>query len=167
MHHVRQLEGMLADSIDKGFPPNTHDTEQLRMCVKSLAPVSEGFQLASNAAIDSLVTVLKSRLRSIVGEVVGPEGGATFMGGMGGGKGGDRVVVKMNYDLDDEAYQMLQLSEGYIGRLCTLIDELISPLQMYLAPRLWDTLLLGVLGATCKRLETSLRKVRLWCARTR
>lgn len=170
MHHVKQLEALLADSIDKGFPPNTHDTEQLRMCVKSLSPVSEGFHLASNAAIDSLVTVLKPRLRSIVGEAVGPEGGSnTFMGGMGGGGGGDRIVVKMDYDLDDESYQMLQLSEGYIGRLCNLIDELISPLHMYLAPRLWDTLLLGVLGATCKRLETSLRKVirlfKIWLSR--
>ena len=163
MHHTRQLETLLSESIDRGFPPG-HDTEQLRMCVKSLSPVSEGFQLASNAAIESLVTVLKTRIRNIVGEVVGPEGGATsatFMGSMAGGGGGDRVTVKMNYDLDDETYQMLQLSEGYIGRLCTLMDELISPLQIYLAPRLWDSLLLGVLGATCKRLETSLRKVSL------
>lgn len=158
MSHVRQLETLLSNAIDQGFPPNEHDTEQLRMCVKSLSPVAEGFQLASNTAIDSLVTVLKSRIRSIVSEVAGPEGSNTFMGGMGGGKGGERVVVKMDYDLDDESYQMLQLSEGYMGRLCTLIDELISPLQMYLAPRLWDNLLLGVLGATCKRLETSLRK---------
>lgn len=164
MHHARQLENLLAEAVDKGFPPGTHETEQLRMCVKSMAPVAEGFQLASNAAIDSLVTVLKSRIRNIVGEVVGPEGGgssATFMGSMGGGKGGDKVVIKMNYDLDDESYQMLQLSEGYMGRLCTMVDELISPLQMYLAPRLWDALLLGVVEATCKRLEQSLRKVRL------
>ena len=165
MQHTGQLESLLSASIDNGFPPG-HETEQLRMCVKSLAPVAEGFQLASNAAMESLVTVLKPRIRSIVGEVVGSEGGATsatFMGSMAGGGGGDRVTVSMNYDLDDDAYQMLQLSEGYIGRLCSLTDELISPLQMYLAPRLWDALLLGVLGATCKRLEMSLRKVSVWC----
>jgi hypothetical protein len=78
---------------------------------------------------------------------------------MGGGKGGDRILVRMNYELDDESYQMLQLSDGYMGRMCGLLDELITPLQPYFAPRLWDSLVLGVLGATCKRLEQSLRKV--------
>ena len=162
INHTKQLESLLSDSIDKGFPAG-HDTEQLRMCVKSLGPVAEGFQLASNDSIESLVAVLQSRIRNIVGQVVGPEGSgavsANFMGSMAGGKGGDHASVKMNYDLDDDAYQMLQLIEGFIGRLCTLLDELIGPLQMYLTPRLWDALLLGVLGATCKRLETSLRKV--------
>lgn len=163
MQHTRQLETLLLDSVDKGFPPNTHETEQLKMCAKSLSPVAEGFQLASDTAIDSLVTVLKQRIGNIVREVVGSEGGATsaaFMGSMTGGKGGEKTLIKMNYDLDDDSYQMLQLSEGYVGRMCTLLDDLILDLQMYLTPRLWDALLLGVLGATCKRLETSLRKVR-------
>ncbi|CAB9497309.1 Golgi complex subunit 4 [Seminavis robusta] len=156
MHHTKQLETLLADAIIGGFPPNTHETDQLLMCVKSLSTVSEGFQLAANTAIESLVTVLKPRLRNIVGEVAGAEGSANFMGV--GGKSGDRVLVKMNYDLDDESYQMMQLSEGYMGRMCTLLDELILPLQPYFAPRLWDNLMLGVLGATCKRLEQSIRK---------
>jgi conserved oligomeric Golgi complex subunit 4 len=75
-----------------------------------------------------------------------------------GGKSSDREMVRMNYDLDEETYNLMQLSEGYITRLCTQLDELLQPLHRHLAPRLWDTLLLTVLGTVCKRLETSLRK---------
>ena len=162
MQHTRQLETLLLESVEKGFPPNTHETEQLKMCVKSLSPVAEGFQLAADTAVDSLVTVLKQRIGNIVREVVGSEGGpasAAFMGTMTGGKAGEKALIKMNYNLDDDSYQLLQLSEGYISRLCSLMDDLISDLQTFLTPRLWDALLLGVVGATCKRLETSLRKV--------
>jgi hypothetical protein len=77
---------------------------------------------------------------------------------MGGGKAGDRVTVRMNYNLDEETYELLQLSEGYVLRLCTLLDELLEPLKTHLAPRLWDILLLSVVSTACKRLETSLRK---------
>jgi conserved oligomeric Golgi complex subunit 4 len=77
---------------------------------------------------------------------------------IGGGKAGDREMVRMNYNLDEETYNLLQLSEGYVDRLCALLDELLTPLRRYLAPRLWDVLLLSVLSTACKRLETSLRK---------
>jgi conserved oligomeric Golgi complex subunit 4 len=102
--------------------------------------------------------VLKSRIRSIVGEAVGAEGGVGFMGSMGGGKATDRTTARMNYNLDDDAYNLMQLSEGYIAHLCSLLDELLLPLRSYLAPRLWDNLLLTVLGTVSKRLETSQRK---------
>lgn len=52
----------------------------------------------------------------------------------------------------------MQLSESYISRMSSLIDELLGQLRRYLAPRLWDTLLLIVLNTACKRLETSLKK---------
>lgn len=42
--------------------------------------------------------------------------------------------------------------------MSSLIDELLGQLRRYLAPRLWDTLLLTVLNTACKRLETSLKK---------
>lgn len=162
VNHIQQLESILLDLINRGFPPGVHETEHLRMCVKSLTNVMEGFEAASNGAIDSLVSTLKPRIRSIVGEAVGSEGGSAsaFMSSsvIGGGKAVDRTTVRMDYNLDEETYQILQLSEGYITRLCYLIDELVEPLQPYLAPRLWDALFIGVLGVTAKRLETSLRK---------
>jgi len=161
-HRVRQLENVLSETIDKGYPPDHHDTEQLRMCVKSLRSVAESLIVAANSTVESLESVLTSRIRSIVGEAIGSEGSSSagFMGTsvMGGGKSGDRMTVRMNYNLDEEAYNLQQLSEGYVIRLCAMLDDLLSPLRIYLAPRLWDTLLCNVLGTIAKRLETSLRK---------
>lgn len=177
VHHTQQLESLLADTVQKGFPPGQHDTEQLLLCVKSLGNVTDSFQVASNAAIESLESVLRPRIRSIVGEAVGSESSALsstsaaaaaaggFMASsvMSGGKAmADRSAAsttsRMNYHLDDETYNLQQLSEGYVARLSTLLDELLSPLREYLAPRLWDKLLLDVLGTVAKRLESSLRK---------
>jgi hypothetical protein len=159
VHHIGQLEALLLNTVETGFAPGPL-TEQLQMCVKALRTVAEGYHIASNSTIESLESVLKPRIRSIVGEAVGTEGvGGFMMGSMGTGKGADRgAMVRMNYDLDDDMYNLMQLSEGYISRLCSLLDELLEPLQVYLAPRLWDTLLLMVLGTVSKRLEASLRK---------
>lgn len=178
VHHTQQLESLLSDTVQKGFPPEQHDTEQLFLCVKSLGNVTDSFQVASNAAIESLESVLRPRIRSIVGEAVGSESSALastsaaaaaaggFMASsvMSGGKAmADRAAStattsRMNYNLDDETYNLQQLSEGYVARLCTLLDELLNPLRTYLAPHLWDKLLLDVLGTVAKRLESSLRK---------
>lgn len=73
-------------------------------------------------------------------------------------KSGERVLSRMNYNLNDEKYNLLQLSEGYVTRLATALDELLDPLRVALAPRLWDKLLLDVVGTVSKRLEASLRK---------
>jgi conserved oligomeric Golgi complex subunit 4 len=170
IHHTKQLESILYKLIDKGFAPNTHETEQLRMCVKALGPVADSFLISSNATIEALETILKPRIRSIVGDAVGSNDTSTFMGAVTtttlggstkshfGGDHGRSDMMRMNYNLDEEAYNLLQLSEGYVSRLCTLLDELLGPLRKHLAPRLWDTLLLQVMGTVCKRLETSLRK---------
>jgi len=164
IHHIQQLEALLNKSVEKGFPLNTHETEQLVMCVKTLTSVAESFRVASDSAIESLESVLRPRIRSIVGDAVGGSDTSTFMGAssavamVGGGKAGDRVMVRMNYNLDEETYNLMQLSEGYVARLCSLLDELLDPLRRHLAPRLWDTLLLSVVSTACKRLETSLRK---------
>lgn len=159
---VQRLSKILTDAVAQGFPPDRHETEQLSLCVQSLSNVVDSFRVASNATVESLESVLKPRLRSIVGEAVGSEGG-TFMGSsvaaMGGVKTTDRgVMARMNYNLDEEAYNLLQLSEGYVVRLCHSLDELMEPLRQYLAPQLWDTLLLSAMGTVSKRLETSIRK---------
>lgn len=168
--HTRELERLLSQSVDRGFPPNTHETEQLRMCVLSFGPVADMFSLASDEAVESLVSVLKPRIRAIVTDAVGGDHGATHGAGGGfssviGGGGmakssADRHAVRMNYDLNEEAYQLLEVSESYISRLCTQLDEILVPLCRYLAPRLADGLVLGVLDTVSKRLEVSLKKVR-------
>jgi hypothetical protein len=48
------------------------------------------------------------------GDHLGP-GAAAFA--LGGTKVADRHMVRMNYDLDEEAYHLLEVSEGYISRL--------------------------------------------------
>lgn len=168
-HHTLGLEKILVQSVDQGFPPNTHETEQLRMCVKSFGPVSETFKLAADQCVESLVSVLKSRIRAIVtdavgGDHVGSHAAAGFSSVIGGGGiakvSSDRHAVRMNYDLNEEAYQLLEVSESYISRLCSSLDEILVPLCQYLAPRLADALVLGVLGTVSKRLEVSLKKVR-------
>jgi hypothetical protein len=166
--HTQGLERILTKSVDQGFPPNTHETEQLRMCVKSFGPVSESFKLASDQAVESLVSVLKPRIRAIVTDAVGGDhagshaaaGFSSVIGGGGIAKGStDRHAVRMNYDLDEEAYQLSEVSESYISRLCTSLDEILVPLCQHLAPRLADLLVLGVLDTVSKRLEVSLKKV--------
>jgi hypothetical protein len=168
-HHTQGLERLLLSSVDQGFPPNTHETEQLRMCVKSFGPVAEAFKLSADQTIESLVSVLKPRIRAIVTDAVGSDHGASHVSGgfssvIGGGgiaKGTtDRHAVRMHYDLDEEAYHLLEVSESYISRLCTSLDEILVPLSHCLAPRLADELVLGVLGTVSKRLEVSLKKVR-------
>mmetsp|Transcript_22587 Transcript_22587/g.53399 ORF Transcript_22587/g.53399 Transcript_22587/m.53399 type:complete len:976 (+) Transcript_22587:117-3044(+) len=165
-HHTKELERILTQGVQQGFPPNTHETEQLSMCVKSFGPVSEMFTMASDQAVDSLVSILKPRIRAIVTDAVGGDHGGShttsgFSSVIGGSKaGGDRHAVRMNYELDDEAYQLLEVSESYISRLCSSLDEILTPLCQYLAPRLADQLVLGVLATVSKRLEVSLKKCR-------
>jgi conserved oligomeric Golgi complex subunit 4 len=164
--HTQELERLLAQSVTQGFPPNTHETEQLSMCVKSFGPVAEMFTMASDQSVESLVSILKPRIRAIVTDAVGGDHGGShttsgFSSVIGGSKSGsDRHAVRMNYDLDDEAYHLLEVSESYISRLCTSLDEILVPLCRYLAPRLADLLVLGVLGTVSKRLEVSLKKCR-------
>ena len=45
------------------------------------------------------------------------KGGALLFSVMGGNKATDRTTVRMNDDLDEEEFQLLELSEGYISRL--------------------------------------------------
>jgi hypothetical protein len=121
-HHTQGLEKILFDGVHKGFPANTHETEQLLYCVKSFAPVGEFFKLSANTAVEALVSVLKPRIRAIVTDAVGGDGtGAAGFSVMGGSKATDRHAVRMNYDLDEEAYHLLEVSEGYISRLYVII----------------------------------------------
>jgi len=171
-HHTKELQRILMKNVDQGFPPKAPETEQLRVCVLSLGAVTESFTLASDQAVESLLSELKPRIRAIVTDAVGSDQGVgqgvTAASGFSSviGAGGisnnstDRQAVRMNYELDEDAYKMLEVSESYVSRLCTLLDEILVPLCRYLAPRLADSLVLGILGTVSKRLEVSLKKCR-------
>ena len=171
-HDTKELQRLLTKNVDQGFPPDTPETEQLRVCVLSLGSVTESFSLASDQSLESLLSELKPRIRAIVTDAVGTDHGSThgvgaasgFSSVIGGGgitkASTDRHAVRMNYELDDDAYKMLEVSQSYVSRLCSLLDEILVPLCRFLAPRLADNLVLGVLGTVSKRLEVSLKKCR-------
>jgi hypothetical protein len=159
--HISELEKLLSDNITQGFQPS--QATQLAMCVKAFQPIQESFTSASNDSIESIVTTLRSRVRSVVTDAVGSDSvsSTSFMTSSALSK--DRHQVRMNYNLDDSAYKLLQLSEGYMARLCASLDEMIRPLQTNLAPRLSDLLILGVVGTAAKRIESSLKRVSYRC----
>lgn len=161
VHHTQQLEKFLTETVEKGFPAQTHETEALVMCVKNLSMVKDGLKGAADVTVESLESALRPRVRSIVSEAVGSEGSSTaafMVSPMVGGKQDDRGTTGMNYNLDEDTYNLVQLSEGYMARLCALMDELVGPLREFLAPRLWDNLWLQVVGTASKRLESFVRK---------
>ena len=141
--------------------PRGHETEQLRMCIKGLDTVIESFRTNSDRTVNVLIEILAPRIRSIVNEAVGQEsavasGATSFL--VGGTTTTTRAMARMNYELDDAAYELAQVSEGYMTKLCSSLDELVEPLRMHLAPRLADALFLGILGATSRRLESSIKR---------
>jgi len=155
-HHVAELEKMLTTSISEGFPQSV-EADQLKACVKNLSPIQESYKMAAIGAVDNLVDILKPRVRSLVSDSVGSEAstGASFMTSS---VGKDRSTVRMNYNLDDAAFKLSEMSEGFMARLCSSLEEVIEPLKLHLIPHLADALVLGVLGAVAKRLEGSLRR---------
>lgn len=117
--HCADLETILKGQVERGFPANAHETEQLQMCVSSLSPVAQILDLSSKTAVESLVSVLKARIRAIVSDAVGGDQHGTGAAGfsLGATKASDRHMGRMNYELDNDAYQLLEVSEGYISRL--------------------------------------------------
>jgi len=169
--YTRRLQDKLTQEMQGTFAAMTPETEQLNMCIKSLANTMEAYQSSSNSAMDQLISVVMSRVRSIVNECVGQESAASsgfsnVMGGVGvgvgvgGGTAAAVNVVKMNYELDDAAFELAQLSEGYLSKLCYMLDELMEPLRGHLAPRLADALLVGIIGGASKRLEMAIKRTK-------
>jgi conserved oligomeric Golgi complex subunit 4 len=155
-HHIMEVEKILLTSIEQGFPPST-EAEQLKACVKNLGPIQEKYKISADETIENLLELLKPRVRSLVTDAVGSDStaGASFMTTSVGKTPG---TVRMNYKLDDAAFKLAQISEGYMSRLCTSLQTMIQSLTIYLAPRLADSLVIGVLGTVAKRLEVSLKR---------
>lgn len=113
--YTQRLEEKLVSEMESTFPPGKRSTEQLQKCIKELSTVTDAYRSASQDAAENLVAIIMPRVRSIVSECVGQDAapGTSFM------TSGTSVVstVRMNYNLDDEAYEMAQISEGYMARL--------------------------------------------------
>ncbi|KAL7554153.1 hypothetical protein ACHAWF_017554 [Thalassiosira exigua] len=169
--YASRLASNLSKEVDAGYPRGTHDTEQLRMCVRGLDAVVESLTRASDRATEGLVSTVMPRARAIANDAAGQEGGgggatsagaaaANFLGSpvlvAGGNAGG--ATKALDYDLDDAAFELAQLGEGYIDRMCSGLDELIEPLRVHLLPKLADSLVIGIMGGVAKRLEAAIRK---------
>ncbi|KAL7536864.1 hypothetical protein ACHAXR_007442 [Thalassiosira sp. AJA248-18] len=166
--YTKRLEINFLKEIDAGYPQG-HDTEQLRMCVKGLGGVVESFSHASRRSMEELISTVLPRVRQIVNDSVGQEGGGTgaaasnFLGSpvLNVGVGTNATVTStfLTYNLDDNAFELSQISEGYVGRMCSNLDELIiEPLRVHLVPKLSDDFVIGILGGVSKRLEAAIRK---------
>eukprot|EP00557_Chaetoceros_sp_GSL56_P008883 CAMPEP_0176502768 /NCGR_PEP_ID=MMETSP0200_2-20121128/14950_1 /TAXON_ID=947934 /ORGANISM="Chaetoceros sp., Strain GSL56" /LENGTH=961 /DNA_ID=CAMNT_0017901903 /DNA_START=37 /DNA_END=2922 /DNA_ORIENTATION=+ len=154
--YTKRLEEKLMSEMQSTFPPGKKATEQLQQCIKELSTVTDAYKSTSQDAAEHLVAIIMPRVRSIVSECVGQEAtsGTSFM------TSGTSVVsaIRMSYNLDDEAYEFAQISEGYMTRLCLLLDELLDPLKVHLAPALSDSVLLGIIGGASKRLEAAIKR---------
>lgn len=165
MEYTKRLETQFLTEIQTSYPPNDPNTEQLRTCIKQLGPVIESYKTASIRNMEQFGTIILPKVRAIVNEAVGLDAGSAGSGFMGAVVGGSGVTstpvsqIRMNYDLDDEGYELAQVTEGYMSRLCTSLEELIQPLRIYLMPQLSDILMIEVIGAAAKRLESALRRI--------
>lgn len=114
--YTRRLEQKLLEELASTFPPGKKDTEQLKACIKSLSGVKDSFRNASKESIDHLINTIMPRIRSIVNESVGQDNASSAAGFMGGTTAPSHAV-RMNYHLDNDAYELAQLSEGFMSRL--------------------------------------------------
>ena len=141
--------------------PRGTELDGLRACIKGLDVVGDQFRTNLDRTVEVLIETLMPRVRSIVNDAIGQEStvttGATAI--LGGSSAATvNTKVRLNYELDDAAYELAQVIEGYMSRLCGSLDEILNPLRLNLAPRLADTLILGVLGGTSRRLESVLKR---------
>lgn len=165
--YTKRLEGNFLKEIDAGYPRG-HGTEQLRMCIKGLGGVVESFTQASSRSVEELISTVLPLVRQIANDAVGQEVPSTsaasnFLGSpvlQVGGNATAGTSTVLDYDLDDAAFELSQISEGYIGRMCSSLDELIEPLRVHLVPKLSDNLVIGILGGLSKRLEAAIRKTK-------
>ena len=120
--YTKKLEGHFLKEIDAGYPRG-HETEQLRMCIKGLDAVVDLFLQASKRSIEHLLSTFLPRVRQIVNDAVGHEGGSTtatasnFLGSPVLSGPATAASTCLNYDLDDKAFELTQIGEGYMGHM--------------------------------------------------
>jgi phage shock protein PspC (stress-responsive transcriptional regulator) len=159
--YTQRLEDKLNSEVQSSFPSSRPETEHLKQCIKSLDSVIDSLKNSSDGVVDHLVNILMPRVRSMVNEFVGQEasGAAGYTNVLSAGVTSTMQNVKMNYNLDEKAFEMSQICESYMTLLCQQMEELIEPLRLHLAPRLADLVVLGVVGGISKRLEMAIKRV--------
>lgn len=159
--YTQRLEDKLNSEVQSSFPSSRPETEHLQLCIKSLDTVIESLKSSSDSAVDHLVDILMPPVRSMVNEFIRQEAGgaAGYTNVLSAGVTSTMQNVKMNYNLDEKAFEMSQIGESYMTLLCQQMEELIEPLRLHLAPRLSDLLVLGVVGGISKRLEMAIKRV--------
>lgn len=136
--YAQRLKSNLLDEVGTSYDAKSRGTEQLRTCIMSFTPVVDSFLEASSGAVEQLTGALMGRVRAIVNETVGQDsgrgssdggskggtgvgskavGGSSFGSVMGGVGSTSTQCIGMNYHLNDEAFEMGQISEGYMARL--------------------------------------------------
>lgn len=132
--------------LEVGFLPKADASmmEQLVVCVKVLfgdgdrflpTAVRSGRQAArgDRHAADSEHGIGEQGRRSRYGRGK-RHGGGPFSTAFGGGHQGELQGcedVMMHYNVDDDAYELSQMSEGCMSRLCGALDETVRPLRSH------------------------------------
>ena len=121
--YTKRLETHFLKEIDADYPRG-HDTEQLKMCIKGLGGVVESFSQTSDRSMERLVSAIMPRVRQIVNDAVGQEGGGTtatasnFLGSPVLTGGATSVAMNhLDYNLDDQAFELAQISESCMSRM--------------------------------------------------
>jgi hypothetical protein len=119
--YTKRLEANFLKEIDAGYPRG-HVTEQLRMCVKGLSGVVEAFSQASARSVEELIATLLPRVRQVVNDSVGQDNSSVsaasnFLGTPLAVGNASTAKVFLDYNLDNAAFELSQISEGYIGRM--------------------------------------------------
>jgi hypothetical protein len=93
------------------------------MCVKGLSGIIESFSQALVRSIEELIATLLPCVRQIVNDSVGQDssslGAASNFLGTPVLAVGNATTAKviLDYNLDDAAFELSQISEGYIGQM--------------------------------------------------
>ena len=114
-----QLESQFMREVEESFPEGLL-LEQLRTCIKSLSTVADTLNNALKRSTENLSNQILPRIRTIVNDCVGQEStGTAAVSGVkvGVGISSNVSAVKMNYDLDEEAYELSQAGDGYLSKM--------------------------------------------------
>jgi len=160
--YTKQLESQFMREVEESFPEGLL-LEQLRTCIKSLSTVADTLNNALKRSTENLSNQILPRIRTIVNDSVGQEStGTAAVSGVkvGVGISSNVSAVKMNYDLDEEAYELSQAGDGYLSKMLAAFDEILDPLRLHLSPGVSDYLLLNVIGGASKRIEAAIKRCR-------
>ena len=112
--YVNQLKSQFLNEIEDSFPDDEL-RDQLRTCISSLDTISKDLDSTIKRSITHLSNQILPRVRTIVNEVVGQE--STTSSSVGVMSATTATKVKMNYDLDEDGYELSQAGDGYLQRM--------------------------------------------------